>query len=214
MMRFDADSSTESSLERSYEKLYSGEIKLIVGTQVIAKGLDLPHLKAVGIIQADAGLSLPDYSSSERTFQLIAQAVGRVGRNDQDTTVVVQSYQPTHPAIVSGTMQDYATFYDHTLKERKRGAFPPYRFLLKLTCSYKTEATAIRHATTLAKTIREHVSTSVVILGPAPAFYERQRDSYRWQLVIKSPTRQALLDVLRYMPPTHWQADIDPTSLL
>ena len=214
MMRFDADTSTESSLERSYEKLYSGEIKLIVGTQVIAKGLDLPHLKAVGIIQADAGLSLPDYSSSERTFQLIAQAVGRVGRNDQDTTVVVQSYQPTHPAIVSGTMQDYATFYDHTLKERKRGAFPPYRFLLKLTCSYKTEATAIRHATTLAKTIREHVSTSVVILGPAPAFYERQRDSYRWQLVIKSPTRQALLDVLRYMPPTHWQADIDPTSLL
>lgn len=213
-MRFDADSSAESSLERSYEKLYSGEIKLIIGTQVIAKGLDLPHLKMVGIVQADAGLSLPDYSSSERTFQLIAQAVGRVGRNDQDTTVIVQSYQPTHPAIVSGTSQDYATFYNYTLKERKRGEFPPYRFLLKLTCSYKTESAAVRNATTLAKTIRQHVPSAVTILGPTPAFYERQRDSYRWQLVIKSPNRQVLLDLLQYVPSTHWQTDIDPMSLL
>lgn len=214
MMRFDADSSAESSLERSYEKLYSGEVKLIIGTQVIAKGLDLPHLSMVGIVQADAGLSLPDYSSSERTFQLIAQAVGRVGRNDQDTTVIVQSYQPAHPAIVSGTSQDYTTFYDYTLKERARGAFPPYRFLLKLTGSYKTEAAAVRNASTLAKTIRQHMPDTVTILGPTPAFYERQRDSYRWQLVLKSPTRQALLDALQYVPSSHWQADIDPISLL
>lgn len=214
MMRFDADSSAESSLERSYEKLYSGEVKLIIGTQVIAKGLDLPHLSMVGIVQADAGLSLPDYSSSERTFQLIAQAVGRVGRNNQDTTVIVQSYQPTHPAIVSGTSQDYATFYDYTLKERARGAFPPYRFLLKLTCSYKTEAAAVRNAEALAKIIRQHMPDTVTILGPTPAFYERQRDSYRWQLVLKSPTRQALLDALQYVPSSHWQADIDPISLL
>lgn len=212
--RFDGDSASEETVEQLYSQLYDGSIDLIVGTQVIAKGLDLPHLRTVGVIQADAGLSLPDFGSSERTFQLLAQVVGRVGRSHHATTVVVQSYQPTHPAVVDGLAQNYEQFYTSALKERQRGLFPPFSYLLKLTCVYKTEAAAIRNAQQLARTLRAHLPSDVQLLGPTPAFYERQRDTYRWQLVLKSPHRHHLQAALSYLPPSHWQYELDPMSLL
>ena len=212
--RFDGDSSQSESIEANYKELYSGAIDIIIGTQVVAKGLDLPHLRSVGIVQADAGLSLPDYSSSERTFQLLAQAVGRVGRNHHATNIVVQSYQPTHPAISFGLAQDYTGFYHHALKERQRAHFPPYSFLLKLVCVYKTEAAAIRNAKNLATTLRAHTTDRVEVLGPTPAFYERVGDTYRWQLVLKSSKRQDLIDALKCVPTSHWQYELDPISLL
>lgn len=214
IMRFDGDSETGSSVEEQYRQLYDGSIDLIVGTQVIAKGLDLPHLRTVGVVQADAGLSLPDFGSSERTFQLLAQVIGRVGRSHHATNVVIQSYQPTHPAITDGLSQDYAHFYQYALAERKRGNFPPFTYLLKLTCVYKTEAAAIRNAQQFARTLRQASAPDVQLLGPTPAFYERQRDTYRWQIVLKSPKRQHLIDALAHLPPTHWQYELDPISLL
>lgn len=212
--RFDGDNVSQASIEHSYQALYKGDIDIIIGTQVVAKGLDLPHLRTVGVIQADAGLSLPDYGATERTFQLIAQVVGRVGRSNHPTTIVLQSYQPTHPAITAGLAQDYETFYKTTLAERKRALFPPFTYLLKLTCIYKTEAAAIRNARSLAELLKTKGSKDIQILGPTPAFYERQRDSYRWQLVVKSPRRSALVELLTYLPPTHWQFELDPLSLL
>ncbi len=214
IMRFDGDSDQEASIQAKYKELYSGDIDLIIGTQVVAKGLDLPHLRTVGIIQADAGLSLPDYSASERTFQLLAQAIGRVGRSEHPTSVIVQSYQPTHPAVTLGLAQDYARFYDHTLKERQRATFPPYTFLLKLTCIYKTEAAAIRNAQNLARNLRTALPHHVEIMGPTPSFYERQRNTYRWQLVLKSTKRHDLTAALKHVPNSHWQAELDPISLL
>jgi primosomal protein N' (replication factor Y) len=212
--RFDGDTETGQNVDDRYEELRNGEIDVIIGTQVIAKGLDLPKLRSVGIVQADAGLSLPDYSSAERAFQLLAQAIGRVGRFEHETSVVVQSYQPTHPVIVAGLNQDYESFYESILKQRTLGYFPPYCFLLKLICSYKTEAAAIRNAQALAKTLQEVAPDRVKILGPTPAFYERSRDSYRWQLVVKSPKRADLLTLLDNLPPAHWQFELDPISLL
>ena len=214
IMRFDGDSEQDRSIQAKYKELYSGDIDLIIGTQVVAKGLDLPHLRTVGIIQADSGLSLPDYNSSERTFQLLAQAIGRVGRSDHKTSVIVQSYQPTHPAVAFGLKQDYTGFYEHVLRERKRAHFPPFTFLLKLTCVYKTEAAAIRNARELAKELREQLPAGVEVLGPTPSFYERQHDTYRWQLVLKSTKRSDLTTVLTYVPTTHWQTELDPVSLL
>ncbi|HEU4715431.1 MAG TPA: primosomal protein N' [Candidatus Saccharimonadales bacterium] len=211
--RFDGDNETGESVEERYKELYEGTIDLIVGTQVIAKGLDLPKLRSVGVIQADAGLSLPDYGSSERTFQLLAQVVGRVGRSHHETSVIVQSYQPTHPAVVSGLAQDYAGFYQTALLERKRGGFPPFSYLLKLTCVYKTEAAAIRNAQKLAAVLRRELP-DVQLLGPTPAFYERQHDTYRWQLVLKSPKRARLSAALGHLPPANWQFELDPISLL
>lgn len=214
IMRFDGDSDAGESVEQQYKQLYDGDIDLIIGTQVVAKGLDLPKLRTVGVIQADSGLSLPDFGSSERTFQLLAQVIGRVGRSHHATNVIVQSYQPTHPAVVDGLAQDYKHFYDTALLQRKQGHFPPYTYLLKLTCIYKTEAAAVRNAQKLAGILRTHISADVRILGPTPAFYERQRDTYRWQLTLKAPKRSDLVTLLQHVPPTHWQSELDPISLL
>lgn len=212
--RFDGDVSNDTTVESRYKELYDGAIDIIIGTQVIAKGLDLPHLHTVGVVQADAGLSLPDYGSAERTFQLLAQVVGRVGRSEHETAIVVQSYQPEHFAVVDGLHQNYDSFYTKTLAERQRANFPPFTYLLKLTCVYKSEAAAIRQSKALAATLRSVAPRHIEILGPTPAFYERQRDTYRWQLVIKSPKRADLVALLQHLPPTHWQFELDPTSLL
>jgi primosomal protein N' (replication factor Y) len=211
--RFDGDSENDKTVESQYQALYDGDIRIIVGTQVIAKGLDLPHLRTVGVVQADAGLSLPDFAASERTFQLLAQVVGRVGRSAHDTEVIVQSYQPTAPAVQYGIAQDYTNFYTDTLAERRRGHFPPFSYLLKLTCVYKTEAAAIRNAKLLAGQLRKGFP-DVSVLGPTPSFYERQHDTYRWQITVKSAKRGRLLAIIDALPPKGWQHDIDPASLL
>ena len=212
--RFDGDSTATESAEARYKELYEGAIDIIIGTQVIAKGFDLPHLRMVGIVQADAGLSLPDYGASERTFELLAQAIGRVGRSHHPTSVVVQSYQPAHPAVVLGLAQNYAEFYEATLRERSKAVFPPFCYLLQLTCVYKTEKAAITNATKLAALLKKAAGPTITVLGPTPAFYERQGDTYRWQLVLKSSKRAALLEILQHVPSTHWQYELDPLSLL
>ncbi len=212
--RFDGDSETGETLDTHYQKLYDGDTDVIIGTQVVAKGLDLPHLRTVGVVQADNGLGLPDYQSSERVFQLLAQVTGRVGRNEHESSVIVQSYQPSHPSVQFGIKQDYAGFYDYAIQERQRALFPPFSYLLKLTCVYKTEAAAIRASNELARALRSHLPEGARIMGPAPAFYERTRDTYRWQLVIKSPSRAGLLALIAKVPAARWQVDIDPGSLL
>lgn len=212
--RFDADNNNDETLNNRYDDLYNGDIDIIIGTQIVAKGLDLPHLRTVGVIQADVGLSLPDFNSSERTFQLLSQAVGRVGRNHHKTHAIIQTYQPNHPSIKYGLTQNYETFYEKTLVDRKINLFPPFIHLLKLTCIYKTEATAIKNSKAVADKLKKNVCSDVKVLGPSPAFYERQGDTYRWQLVLKSPKREHLIDAIKLIPKNHWQYDLDPASLL
>lgn len=212
--RFDGDNTNAETVNERYKELYSGEINIAIGTQVVAKGLDLPKLHTVGVIQADSGLALPDYTAAERAFQLLAQVVGRVGRDERDTQTIVQSYQPTHPVVQFGLKQDYEGFYQYALSERQKGGFPPFRFLLQLTDVYKSEAAAVKAAKQLATTFKTTLPAGIEVLGPTPAFYERQHDTYRWQLVLKSTKREALADVIKHIPATHWQYDLDPSSLL
>ncbi len=212
--RFDSNNTKEETVAARYKDLYDGSIDIAIGTQVVAKGLDLPKLHTVAVIQADSGLALPDFAASERAFQLLAQVVGRVGRDERETQVIIQSYQPTQPAVRYGTQQDYEGFYSNTLEERKRSGFPPFRYLLQLTNVYKTEAAAVRSAKLLAAELRHVADPTITLLGPTPAFYERQHDTYRWQLTAKSPRRDALVKLLEHVPATHWQAELDPTSLL
>lgn len=212
--RFDGDNADSETVDSQYQALYDGDIDIIVGTQVIAKGLDLPKLRFVGVVQADSGLALPDYQSAERVFQLLAQVSGRVGRNEHKSHVVIQSYQPEHPAVKSGIARDYDSFYEHALAERKRAYYPPFCYLLKITCTYKTESASVRATRTLANQLRSKMPSDMELLGPAPAFYERVRDSYRWQLIIKSPRRGDLAKLIEHIPPTHWQYELDPVSLL
>jgi len=212
--RFDADNKDDEAVNARYKELYDGTIDIAIGTQVIAKGLDLPQLRMVGVIQADAGLALPDYNSDERIFQLLTQVIGRVGRNEHKTKVIVQTYQVNHKSIVYGLNQDYESFYKDTLLERNRAGFPPFTHLLKITCAYKTEAAAIKNTKDLAIFIKQKVDKKVIILGPVPAFYERQNDKYHWQIILKSPKREYLLDILKLIPKKNWQFELDPTSLL
>ncbi|MEI6850636.1 MAG: primosomal protein N' [Candidatus Saccharibacteria bacterium] len=212
--RFDTDNNNEDTINSRYPELYSGEIDIAIGTQIVAKGLDLPHLRTVGVIQADAGLSIPDFNTNERTFQLLAQVIGRVGRNEHQTNVIIQTYQTDHPSIIYGIAQDYESFYVHTLGERKKGLFPPFTYLLKLTCIYKSESAAIINSQKLARELISKANSKIKIFGPTPSFYERRYDTYRWQLTLKSPKREYLIDALKLMPSTHWQYELDPTSLL
>ena len=212
--RFDSDNTSDQTVSSLYDQLYSGDIDIAIGTQVVAKGLDLPHLRTVGVIQADSGLSLPDFAASERTFQLLAQVVGRVGRDERATEVVIQTYQPTHPAIFYGIAQDYESFYQETLALRAKSHFPPFTYLLKLTTVHKTETGAVRAASQLAADLKNILHSDVRMMGPTPSFYERQHNTYRWQLILKSPKREYLQAALTHLPSTNWQYELDPPSLL
>lgn len=214
IVRFDKDSDKESTLDKLYQSVHDGNIDIIIGTQTIAKGLDLPRLSAVGVIQADSGLSLPDFTANERVFQLLYQVIGRVGRNKNESHAVIQTYKPSHPAIAHALTKDYDTFYEHTLDERRHDHFPPFTFLARLTCSYSSEKGASQAARSLKQKLQKYAGPEVIFLGPSPAFYERVRDQYKWQLILRSSKRESLTALLSHMPSTHWQAELDPVSLL
>ncbi|MDO4870914.1 MAG: primosomal protein N' [Candidatus Saccharibacteria bacterium] len=210
--RFDADTPDSQSVANSYNQLRDGEIDILIGTQVIAKGLNLPNLTTVGVIQADVGLSLPDFVARERTFQLLTQVIGRVGRNQNRTNVIVQSYQPDNPIIQLALSQNYPDFYRQEIKQRRQDNYPPFCFLLKLSVAYKTERTVIKHADQLATKLRTKY-TQLNIIGPAPSFYERRGDKYYWQIIIKSKKRSLLQEIISELPP-NWFYDLDSASLI
>lgn len=213
--RFDGDNDKQNTLASRYQELYDGSIDIAIGTQIVAKGLDLPHLETVGVIQAESGLILPDFTSAERTFQLLSQVSGRVGRNENASQLIIQSYKPDHPSIKFGATQDYEAFYDYEIENRKKANFPPFCHILQLICVYKTEQSAILNSKKIMKNLQPICSElNIEILGPTPAFYERQGDTFRWQLILKSKNRANLLNVAKLIPDKNWQIELDPSSLL
>ncbi len=210
--RFDADNDADQTLDKRYQEVYDGDIDIMIGTQILAKGLDVPGLSVVGVVQADNGLHLPDYLAEERVFQLLYQVAGRVGRGKHRGHVIVQTYVPDNHTIGFALKRDYDAFYKQQLHERQRSNFPPFTYLLKLTTSYKTEAGAIRAAQKMSAELR-HAHPSLTILGPTPAFYERLHGNYRWQLLLKSKKRAELIKIARNTP-TGWQFDLDAANLL
>lgn len=212
--RFDGDSTANETLDKMYQDIYNGNIDIIVGTQVVAKGLDLPNLAVVGVVQADGGLVLPDFAAEERVFQLLLQVMGRVGRDEKLSKIVIQTFQPESKAIQSALSRDYDAFYEYTVAKRKHDGFPPFTYLLRLTCVYKTESGAVKAARDLMKTLDKNAPKSVKLLGPSPAFYERAHGTYRWQILAKSPARPDLVKLLEQVPDAKWQVELDPISLL
>lgn len=210
--RFDADTTEAEAVHNRYQELYDGSIDIMIGTQMLAKGLDIPRLALVGVVQADSGLVLPDYQADERVFQLLYQVIGRAGRGKYPGTVVIQTYQPEHPVVTTALQRDYKTFYQTEIRRREQNHFPPFRYLLKLVCSYKTETGAIQASQKMASELRAQYP-QLEILGPTPCFHERLGGNYRWQLVIKAKQRHALVAIAQKMP-QNWQADLDPASLL
>lgn len=219
--RFDMDTDDDLKLTKIYDEVYRGDYDIIVGTQMIAKGFDFPRLTTLGIVQADAGLSLPDFSSEERTFQLITQVIGRAKRGHQNSNIFIQSFQPDHPIISLASQSDYASFYNYLVQKRQQSKLPPYSFLLKLSVTYKTETATVKNIRTLYKKVIQTAKqlqipeNRIVVSPPMPAFHERTSTGYTWQLVIKAKSRQNLLDIFDRLPKNNYlHYDFDPISLL
>ena len=217
--RFDADTESAQQLTQIYDQVRAGEYDIIVGTQMIAKGFDFPKITTLGIAQADAGLSLPDYSSEERTFELITQVIGRATRGHQNSEVFIQSFQPDHPLISYAGRAAYAGFYHYLIRRRQKSVLPPYSFLLKLSLVFKTEKSAIQNVQKLNKKIVQFIQNQhlqqVSTTPPMPAFHERQSTGFCWQIIVKAKSRKDLLaifDSLDKNPYLHY--DFDPITLL
>ncbi len=209
--RFDGDNKKTDSLAALYQSVRSGEIDILIGTQMLARGLDLPHLATVGIVQADTGLSLPDFAAEERTFELLNQVIGRVGRGHlARAEVIIQTYQPDHAVIQTATKSDFTGFAEYLLKKRREQALPPFTYLAKLAITYKTEKTTVEKINQAYQKLRSHPKLSVS--PPMPAFHERTRRGFTWQIIVKSTSRAYLASVLA--PYSQFHIELDPPSLL
>ena len=216
--RFDGDNKKGEGLEAFYTEVRDGEVDILVGTQTLAKGLDLPKLSTVGVVQADAGLSLPDYMAEERTFQLLTQVIGRVGRGHlSEAEVFIQTFRPEHPVLKFAANEDYLGFFEYMINRRKRAKFPPFRFVAKLTITMKTEAIVLRKVRVLKK-VRELTSklsrdSRLIVSPPQPAFHERTSRGYTWQIILRAKSRKALLEVCSDLD-KNFRVSLDPPGLL
>lgn len=212
--RFDADNATADSLTQNFEAVKNGDIDIIIGTQTIAKGLDLPLLNTVGIVQADANLNLPDYAAEERTFQLITQVIGRVGRGHTDINhVFLQTFQPEHPVILAAKSLDYAKFADYLLKKRQLSHLPPFFYLLRISIVKKTEDLTIKKIMELHRALKKF--PDVYLSAPTPSFHEYTPSGYSWQIIVKAKKRDSLthlIESLNQYPEIRFA--IDPPSLI
>lgn len=209
--RFDTDNAKAERFEQHYDAIKSGEVDILVGTQLLAKGLDLPKLSTLGVLLADTSLYLPDFSAQERTFQLLAQVLGRIGRGHVAGQAVVQTYHPEHPLIQDALTNNYAHFYKTELENRRQFLFPPFCYLLKLTVRRASISSAEDAAHKLKDDILAH--RKVRVEGPAPSFYERLQGKFQWQLVVKAVDRAELLQIVADLP-ANWSYDLDPLDLL
>ena len=168
----------------------------------------------VGVVSADVSLNLPDERAAERTYQLLAQAVGRAGRGERRGTAIIQSYQPEHPAIRAVADDDAAAFYDAELELRRRFGSPPFGRLVKLTCGLEDRAAAETTARAMADDLRRRAAergSDTAVIGPAPAYIARRADRWRWNVVLRGSDPVALLGGGLDAP---WSVDVDPESLL
>lgn len=212
IMRFDSDTAKSERLESQFKTVKTGAVDILVGTQILGKGLDLPRLSLLGVILADTALSFPDFTAEEQTFQLLTQVIGRVSRGHIAGSVFLQTHHGKNPVLQAAVRKDYATFYAQQLAERQQFMFPPFCYLLKLSCVRASSASAKKASDTLADQLRNTV-TGIEINGPSPAFVEKTRNRYKWQLIIKSRNRHTLVQLCKQLP-AGWSYDLDPTNLL
>jgi primosomal protein N' (replication factor Y) (superfamily II helicase) len=210
--RFDSDTTKSERLEHQYTSVKDGDVDILVGTQVLGKGLDLPKLSVVGIITAETSLSFPDYTAEERTFQLMSQVLGRVNRGHLPGMAIVQSYHPTDTLLLSAISKDFESFYTAQIQEREKFGFPPFRYTLKLFCSRSSSTAAQKASEDLANTLKAQ-RLPIEVIGPSPAFTEKTLGKYRWQIILKATHRKVLVGVAKNLP-ANWNHDIDPLNLL
>ena len=186
ILRMDVDTTRKKGSHQALlEQFGNGEADILLGTQMIAKGLDFPNVTLVGVLNADTALNLPDFRSSERTFQLLTQVAGRAGRAEKAGQVLIQSYNPQHYAIRFAKDQDYEGFYAYEMGIRRQLGYPPYYFTIGITLSHKKEEEVLRRAYQVMEILRSGLSDASVILGPTPKPIARTHNLYHYQILIK-----------------------------
>ena len=216
-LRWDRDvTGTRGSHDAILAKFIAHDADVLIGTQMIAKGLDLPLVTLVGVVAADVGLFLPDFRASERTFQLLTQVAGRAGRSELGGEVIVQTYHPDHYAILAASEHDYEGFYRQEMAFRRQQMYPPVHRLARLVCHHgqrtKVQAEAQRVADALRAEIAALSIPNMDLIGPAPCFFARQRGEWRWQIVLRGP--DPALPLRRFPLGPGWRIDVDPVDLL
>ena len=234
-LRMDSDTMKRpGSHESAFTRFRNGEIKILLGTQMIAKGLDFPNVTMVGVINADTGLHLPDFRAGERAFQLITQVAGRTGRSERGGRVMVQSFNPDHPSIIAAQRHDYLQFATTELPNRKIFSYPPFGFMARIVVRGTSEQLTDQTATAIGNHINEFVANAfkttprpdlpphaVRVLGPAPAPISKLRGLFRFHMIIQTPELELVRPAIRsarkevkLVEDVQWIIDIDPTEML
>jgi primosomal protein N' (replication factor Y) len=225
-MRWDHDSATgKDAHSRLFDKFSRREADVLIGTQMISRGLDMPHVSLVGVVAADTGLYLPDFRSGERTFQLMTQVAGRAGRRTAGAHVIIQTYAPEHYALQAAQEHDYHAFYVQEISFRRQTGYPPFGHLVRFVYAHKDreqcQQTAADLAARLRATIKRLSLKGWEVIGPAPAYLRQLRGNWRWHLLIRTPPQQtplarSLARLLDEIGPTAngWEIDGEPVNVL
>jgi primosomal protein N' (replication factor Y) len=217
VLRWDSDSTgRKSSDEEILKKFRSGQAEILIGTQMVAKGHDIPSVTLVGVVNADTALNFPDFRAGERTFQLLSQVAGRAGRGQSGGKVVIQTYTPEHYAVRAASGHDYASFYEQEIAYRRQLHFPPFDRLARLLFTHTNDAVCRQQAEKmrdllLAEKDKRGIA-GVSVIGPAPAYLHRLRGRYRWHIILRGTDLSDFLSPLAF--PQGCTVDIDPVGLI
>ena len=216
-LRWDSDATTgRTSNEDILRKFRGRQADILIGTQMVAKGLDIPSVTLVGVVNADTSLNLPDFRAGERTFQLLCQVAGRAGRGSAGGKVIIQTFSPEYYAIQAAAQHNYASFYEQEIGYRRQLHNPPFTQLARLSFMHTNDAVCQRKAEEMKRALKEESEArgigGIDIIGPAPAFIHRLRGRFRWQLVLRGQNLSAFLAPLSFAQ--GWTVDIDPVSLI
>jgi len=217
IIRFDSDTITDArAFKRVVDSFRRRRADILVGTQMLAKGLDFPGVSLVGVVSADTSLNLPDFRSGERTFQLLCQVEGRAGRGIYSGRAVVQTYNPNYYAIKFAAQHDYNGFYDSEIRYRREFAYPPFNRMVRLVYNHSSESKCYEEAERRAGIIGQEIAarglTGIKIIGPAPAYIAKLRGRYQVQVILLGRELHKLLRGVDL--PIGWVLDVDPVGML
>lgn len=216
-LRWDADTAqTVDAHEAILASFAQQQAQVLIGTQMIAKGLDLPWVTLVGVVSADLGLALPDFRAAERVFQLLTQVAGRAGRGVLGGQVILQTYQPQHDSIRAASQHDYESFYQWEIAHRRQLGYPPFSRMLRLLVQSPNPRHAQHTAEQLAERLRHLIRAEAwleaSVIGPAPAFFSRIDNHYRWHVLLRAPDPAAIVRLLGSLPEVF--VDVDALDVL
>ncbi|MGP7817561.1 primosomal protein N' [Niallia sp. 01092] len=213
VIRMDVDTtSRKGAHEKLLKQFQDGKADILLGTQMIAKGLDFPKITLVGVLSADTMLHLPDFRSSEKTFQLLTQVSGRAGRHELEGEVVFQTYTPEHYSIELASQQNYDIFYESEMMIRRSHSYPPYYYITLITVSHEQLMKAVAVTEQISHVVRQKLSPKTVVLGPVASPISRIKNRYRYQCLIKYKQEPNLKSVLKTIM-DHYQGEITTNGL-